>query len=90
MRIPIRKWEKVTLDPYRPWDTRRPGDKFNWRDEDQYRLEVLINGEVLGCDVAVPAYLSERDPMGLREHVIKSMSRQIAAVVADEIQRSIV
>lgn len=94
IRIPIRKWEKVRAPVYtayrdHPWSEAR-AVRQPWAENDRYRLEVVINGHVLGCDVSVPSYMAEKDPEALRRHVIESLSRQIAAVVADEVRRTIV
>jgi hypothetical protein len=88
VRIPIRKWEKVTIDPY----GRDPGLHRNYFTDDHYRLEVLINGEVLSCEVRVPAYMAEKREAqeALREHIVNSLAHQIGAVIADEVRRSIV
>lgn len=91
VRIPIRRWEKVKRDPF---PSSRYNDRYaqEYRDfncEDLYRLEVVFNGEVLSCNVAIPSYLGDKDPEALRKHIVESMSRQIASVVADEIRRSI-
>lgn len=90
VRIPIRKWEKVTRDPL-GYRRDRYADEFaSFRCEDHYRLEVLINGEILGVDARVPAFLQHKDAEAFRKHIIASLSSQIAAVVADEIRRTIV
>lgn len=91
VRIPIRKWEKVA--------TKWNGAPVTASDElwdpysidDTYRLEVVINGYTLGCDVRVPREMSGPvDNSKLREYIVASLSRQIGAVIADEVQRSIV
>jgi hypothetical protein len=94
VRIPIRKWEKVrepvflTYVDYpgaSPKTVRQP-----WAEDEKYRLEVMINGEILSCDIKVPALAEyDRDPR-FREAVIAQMSRKIGAIIADEVRRSIV
>jgi hypothetical protein len=49
----------------------------------------MINGTILDANVRVPAYLGERDPEGLRQHIVNSLAHQISAVIADEVRRSI-
>ncbi|MDN8037422.1 hypothetical protein [Burkholderia vietnamiensis] len=93
VRIPIRKWEKV-VDPLYTFYSDFPGGpsypvRQRWAENERYRLEVMINGEILGCDVSVPGYLQRKDEEGFRRHIIASLSNQIAGVVADEIRRTI-
>lgn len=96
IRIPIRRWEKVEVDrwgfqkvvndPYR----RRISAIDDFSTDEQYNLEVMINGEVLSSVVRVPKYLGAKDPGQFREYIVASLSRQIGAVIADEVRRSIV
>lgn len=93
VRIPIRKWEKV-VDPVYTTYQRNPWDepqriRQHYAENERYSLEVVINGEILSTEVRVPAYLEYKDQAGFREHIINSMSRQIGAVIADEVRRTI-
>lgn len=98
IRIPIRKWEKVETDRWGMPKYRNPGyvsytkpDRFeDFTTEEQYNLEVMINGEILSSTVRVPKYLGAKDQAGLREYIVASLSRQIGAVIADEVRRTIV
>ncbi|MGC3025881.1 hypothetical protein ACPUER_12125 [Burkholderia sp. DN3021] len=93
VRIPIRKWEKVQRPVYTTHCDFPGGPSYpvrqRWAENETYRLEVMINGEILGCDVSVPTYLECKDQEAFRRHVIASLSHQIAAVVSDEIRRTI-
>lgn len=93
VRIPIRKWEKVRRQVFTANSDYPGGPAYQvrqrWAEDETYRLEVMINGQVLGCDVTVPAYLEHKDEEGFRRHIVASLSSQIAAVVSDEIRRSI-
>jgi len=90
VRIPIRRWEKVATK----WNGRpatAQDELLNpYSIDETYKLEVMINGEILACDVRVPRLLGERDREGFRKHVIHQLASRISHVIADEIQRSIV
>ncbi|MEX3935063.1 hypothetical protein AB4Y32_25275 [Paraburkholderia phymatum] len=91
VRIPIRKWEKVDKAAFHPGSP-SSSDYYHGAVDEVYKLEVLINGEILACDVKVPAFAhhSREGRERFRQYVIKSLSHRIGAVIADEIQKSIV
>lgn len=89
IRIPIRKWEKVTTNRW-GFPTQATGRFEAYDLDDRYCLQVVINGEILECNVTYPKYLGDKDPEGLRRHVVESLSRQIAGIVGDEIRRTLV
>lgn len=74
MRIPIREWSK-------DYDPRTM--------QDVWKLSVLINGSILAVNVQTPSARWLRVDQIPREYIVKAVAQRIAAVVADEIQRSI-
>lgn len=97
VRIPIRKWEKKKVETVSHTYSRGfyPNDaplrvRQPWAEDEEYCLEVAINGGILGVNVRIPAYLADKDPESFRRHIVNSLAHQIGSVVADEIRRTIV